>query len=364
MRSLLYKEDWGSAKEAFEAWWEGEVRKPVVQVIAPRGPQPFYDGWDFCRHPDNPRRAVENFERWCSSTYFGSLAYPNLWINFGAGILAAFLGAEPIFTGQTMWFGNQRRVGISSLREIADAELDINNIWWKRVEQATRAALEAHKGKFIVGVTDIGGVLDIVAALRGTAEVLKDIYRDPGGLRDAIGNVTRIWHECYDHACRLLAEYNHEGTSAWMGLWSPGKWYPLQCDISYMLSPSKFEEFVVPHLSEQCSRLDHPVYHWDGPGQLVHMHYLLKLDFVALQWVPGAHEELSGNDCGSPRWFELYRRVLAAGKALVLLMPPWRVEGFIKAFPRSRVLIQTWASSIEEAERLIKLSQSVDLKLV
>ncbi|MEM1847532.1 MAG: hypothetical protein QW518_02045 [Thermofilaceae archaeon] len=355
MATLVYKEDWNLARETFAAWWEGEVRAPLIQVVAPHDSQPPYDGWDFCRFPDQPEIAIANFENWCSKTYFGGLAYPNLWINFGAGILAAFLGAEPIFTNNTMWFGNQRERGIRSLMELSEAELDTNNVWWKRVENATRKALEAHKGRFIVGMTDIGGVLDVIAALRGTTELLKDLYRYPNELSAAIENVTRLWIDCYDRFARLMTEYGHEGTSAWMGLWSPKRWYPLQCDISYMLSPAKFERFVVPHLREQCEHLDHPVYHWDGPGQLVHTELLLKLNFAAMQWVPGAREELSGNDCGSPRWFDLYRHVLASGKGLVLYMPPWRVEGFVKAFPRARVIVQTWAPTLREAERLLKL---------
>lgn len=357
MKQLIYKEDWSEAREAFRAWWEGEVRKPLIQVVAPRGTSwPPYDGWDFCRFLDEPREAVRRFEEWCRSTHFGGLAYPNLWINFGPGILAAFLGAEPVFDGRTVWFGNQRGKGPLTLRELAEAELDRENVWWRRVVAATRTALEAHRERFVVGMTDIGGVLDVVAALRGTVEVMKDMYRDPQGLLGAIENVARLWLEVYDEMHCLMIEYGHDGTSAWMGLWSPGRWYPLQCDISYMVSPSKFEVFVSPHLREQCERLDNPLYHWDGPGQLAHMPSLLKLDFVALQWVPGAHEELSGNDCGSPKWYDVYRRVLDAGKGLVLSMPPWRVRGFLKAFPRGRVIIQTWASSVNEAGELLKLS--------
>lgn len=359
MAGLLYKKDWDDARNIFAAWWEGEVKTPLVQVVAPRETQPSYDGWDFCRFPDQPEIAIANFEQWSAKTYFGGLAYPNLWINFGPGILSAFLGAEPIFGNNTMWFGNQREVGNRSLRELSEAELDTDNVWWRRVENATRRALEAHKGRFIVGVTDIGGVLDVIAALRGTTELLKDIYRGPSELLAAVDNVTKLWIECYDRYCRMMKEYGHEGTSAWMGLWSPEKWYPLQCDISYMISPSKFETFVVPHLREQCEHLDHPVYHWDGPGQLVHADHLLKLNFIAIQWVPGAREELSGHDCGSPRWFDLYNRVLKTGKGLILYMPPWRVEGFVEAFPRARMIIQTWALKVQEAERLLKFSHAL-----
>lgn len=355
---LLYKEDWEKAKELLTAWWEGEARRPVIQVIAPRDPAKWYsyDFWDFCRYPDDPATVVRRFEEFCSATFFGGAAYPNLWINFGPGILSAFLGVQPVFHSYTMWFGNQRGKGVASLRELAEYKLDKENIWWRRVHLATKTAVEMHLGRFVVGMTDIGGVLDVIAALRGTVELLKDIYRNPDALLNAIYNVTEIWHECYDGLYAVMREGGHEGTSAWMGIWCPQRWYPLQCDISYMLSPPAFEKFVKPHIEEQCARLDYSVYHLDGPGQIKHLSMLLKIgELYAIQWVPGAKEELSGNDCGSSKWFELYKRVLESGKGLIVSVPPARVREMLGAFPKGRIIIQTWALNEKEALTLLNL---------
>ena len=32
--------------------------------------------------------------------------------------------------------------------------------------------------------------------------------------------------------------------------------------------PKMFEQFVLPHLSDQCRKLDWSLYHWDGPGEI------------------------------------------------------------------------------------------------
>ena len=355
---LKYKEDWHRARELLAAWWEGELGHPLVQVVAPKHGASYwkpYDYWDFCRNPEYPEKAVESFERWCSKTFFGGVAYPNLWVNFGPGILAAFLGIEPVFTSDTMWFGSQRCKGSMSLKEIAEVELDRGNIWWRRVVKATRVSVGRHSGRFIVGMTDIGGVLDVIASLRGTVELLKDLYRSPRAVESAIWNVLEVWHECYDELLSVMRSGGHEGTSAWMGIWCPERWYPFQCDISYMFSPQKFAELVAPHIEEQCERVDYSIYHLDGPGQIVHLRYLLEIEsLTGIQWVPGAGEELRGGDCGSPKWYELYRRVLKAGKRLVVAMPPHRVVGFIKAFRHGEVLVQTWGQSQRDAEILLE----------
>ncbi|MEM1508971.1 MAG: hypothetical protein QW291_05610 [Thermofilaceae archaeon] len=355
---LLYKEDWEEAKNLLTAWWEGETRKPVIQVTAPKDPAKWYsyDGWDFCRYLDDPIVVVKRFEEFCSATFFGGAAYPNLWINFGAGVLSAFLGVQPVFQSHTMWFGNQQSRGTVSLKEIAESKLDKENIWWRRVYLATKTAVEMHLGRFIVGMTDIGGVLDVIAALRGTVELLKDVYRNPDALLNTICNVTELWHECYNSLYTVMCEGKHEGTSAWMGIWCPQRWYPLQCDVSYMLSPATFEKFVKPHLEEQCLKLDYSAYHLDGPEQIKHLNALLKIqELHAIQWVPGAKEDLSGNDCGSSKWFGLYKRILESGKGLIIAVPPAHVRNILEVFPEGRIIIQTWALNEKEARTLLNL---------
>ncbi len=70
---LIYKDDWDNAKNMLSGWWEGEVRHPLIQVIAPRSniiSRVLYDGWEFCRYPDNPEKVVDIFESWASQTFF------------------------------------------------------------------------------------------------------------------------------------------------------------------------------------------------------------------------------------------------------------------------------------------------------
>ena len=362
---LLYKEDWEEAKNMLAAWWEKELKHPVLQVTSPRSTEHFsYDGWDFCRHPDEPEKAVKSFEKWCSHTFFGGASYPNLWINYGPGILSAWLGAEPVFRDTTMWFGNQQAKGTMSLAELAEADLDENNIWWKRVVKATKTAVENHYSKFIVGMTDIGGVLDVIAALRGTVETILDMRRRPEKLKTVIHNVTEVWHKCYEKLYSIMCEKGHEGTSAWMEIWCPKKWYPLQCDVSFMFSPKLFKEFVYPHIKEQCSRLDYAIYHLDGPGQIPHLNQLLKIqELDGIQWVPGAREELKGNDCGSPQWFPLYNKILENNKLLVVSIPFQKTLNFIKHYRKHSILVKTQAPSIQQAEKLLKQWKTITKQL-
>ncbi len=95
------------------------------------------------------------------------------------------------------------------------------------------------------------------------------------------------------------------------------------------------------------------MYHWDGPGQLGFLDSLLAIDDLdAIQWVPG-----DGNPmCEAEQWYPMYRRILEAGKGLILQC--WSDRGAVrevlKKLPREGVLISTWAASEAEADELLK----------
>jgi hypothetical protein len=66
-------------------------------------------------------------------------------------------------------------------------------------------------------------------------------------------------------------------------------------------------------LDEQCRWLDYSLYHLDGTQALCHLERLLALEALdAIEWTP--QDGLPGG--GDPRWFPLYRRILAAGKSV------------------------------------------------
>ena len=361
---MRYKEDWNESKERMAAWWEGETTdRPLIQVLTPRDPEegseqhPWigFDNWELARHPDEPDSAIDAFESWCSQTHFGGEAFPNFWINLGAGIMGAYLGAEVKFETDTVWFGAQwdERL-VRDLEYLARVEFDENDVWWRRTVSATKKATERSKGNFIVGITDIGGIGDVIASLRGAKNLLIDCHIRPGDVKNLSEKLVGIWQVCYDRLFDIIGHSN-PGSSAWMGIWSPLKWYPLQCDLAAMLSPGKFDDLVLPYLKEQCQWLDHALYHLDGPGQLCHLNSLLAVDELrAIQWVPGAGEELQGNHCGSEKWFSLYEKILGAGKGLVLSLPPAFVEPVTRKLRSSKVLFQTIASGQTEADALLE----------
>ena len=351
MGGMLYKEDWEEWAETYRAWWEGELREALLQVIHPR-PEirewGWWDDWAFVRY-GGASRAIEDFEAWCHKTEFRLGAFPNLWVNFGPGILGAMLGSQFVFTGDTVWFKPPAEP--MRLENVAELELDRSNEWWIAVKRATEEVSAASAGKFVVGITDIGGVLDVLASLRGTSALIRDMFSRPSLVEEAIARVLDLWHECYDELRSVMPP---DGMSSWMSIWCSERWYPIQCDIAYMLSPSLFERFVEPHIREQCVRLDRTIYHLDGPGQLPHVDRLLRIEELdGIQWVPGAAMSERGYHRGSSVWLPLYRKVQRAGKRLVLSVPPEGVRLLLEELSTKGLLLSVTCDSAREAEELL-----------
>ena len=118
-----------------------------------------------------------------------------------------------------------------------------------------------------------------------------------------------------------------------------------------MISPAMFREFVVPALTEQCEWLDYSMYHLDGTTALQHLDAILEIEPLdAIEWTP--QSGLEGG--GSPRWYDLYRRIKTAGKSVQAVgVTPAEVAPLIDAIGPEGLYITTRCATEAEARRLV-----------
>jgi len=351
---MLYREDWYTIKGIYKAWWNKELDYPLLQVGSPReGITEYkgYDGWGFLRYKYYPEKVIDLFEERCKDTYFGGESFPNLWMNLGAGALASYYTGFLKFDGNTntSWFEYPL-----PWEEVERLEFKEDNEWWQYTKYITRLSIERGKGRFIVGTTDIGGVLDVLSSFRGAQNLLIDLIEEPDRVLNMLDKILLSWFKVYEELYNIIKE-SQEGTSAWMSIWCHKKWYPLQCDFSYMISPKMFKRFVDPYIANQCRWLDYSIYHLDGPGEIPHLDMLLEIpELTGIQWVPG-----DGNpQCDSPRWFSMYKKILEHNKLLVLQSfdNKSNIPKMLGELPnKGKILISTWFNSQQEAEDFIEV---------
>lgn len=358
---MLYKQDWKETKLQYEKWWSKELKKPLISINARKKArqhqQHEWTGWDLLREKANPEKAIDNFEAMAEDYLFLGEAYPNLWLNLGPGVLAAYITGFLGFSGYTAWFEYPMEWD-----DVDKSLISINqdNEWLVYTKKLAHLVGERSQGKFLTGMTDIGGIADVLASLRGTENLLLDLMDQPERVLHSMDRILELWHYVYDEIDSILSRYM-EGTSAWMGLWCPEKWYPIQCDFSAMISPKMFEKFVAPYLREQARRLDHTIYHLDGPGEIRHLDILLDIDEIdGIQWVPGAGAE----DVTSEVWLELYKKIQKKGKLLVLnsdsAADPDRVPWLLERISPEGVYVSVYCDSEDKAYKLLEWREKLN----
>lgn len=346
---MHYKEDWILTQKKFKSWWAGELKEqPIIQVTSPRrkiNNKYSWDIWTLIRYRSNPAIAIAEFEKYCQNTFFGGESFPNFWINLGPGCMAAYLGVTPRITQDTVWIEDSK-----DWKELWQLKIAPDNAWWKLTREVASLAVEKGAGKFFVGMPDMGGPMDIAASLRGTNNLLSDLMENPESVKKLTSQILELWFHYYDNLYQII-HAKMKGVSSWMGIWSPKRWYPIQCDFSAMISPKMFEEFVIPDLEKQCRYLDHTIYHLDGPEQITHLDLLLDIpELDGIQWSPGA----ANPPVGSSKWFPLYRRIQKRNKLLVLLgIARGDIELLLSEISPYGLLLSVNCDS-EEAKELLK----------
>jgi len=311
MPITFYEEDWARVIHNTDRWWQGQLGRPLIQVRVTGGepdrPEPALPYHSFAAFYDDGVSAdaiVDRLDFELSRTEFLGDAFPHFSPNFGPGVLAAFLGARPENGLETVWFHPQRSCEIGELSFKPDPE----NIWHRRIIDLVLACQRRWGSLVQLGLTDLGGNLDILSAFRPGEQLLLDLYDHPDQVQRLTWEAHHAWwyfFEAYEH---LYLPYNR-GYSSWAGLLSVTPHYMLQCDFAYMIGPDMYRTFVAPELVATAERMDHAFYHLDGVGQLPHLDCVLAIDTIkGIQWVPGDGKAYPG--C----WPEVYGKILKANR--------------------------------------------------
>jgi hypothetical protein len=301
-------QDWDRLKQDWTAWWHNELDRPMVVVDVyewqGRSFVPQFDGWDVEQDifPVDP--VLDYYQEILENVTFYGDSWPRWWPNFGAGIIAGFQGASIGVDENTVWFEPPVNVGLGDIQP----QFDADNYWWRWVKAITQAGVERWRNQITIATTDLGGNLDILASLRGTQNLLIDLYDAPEVVDRLVAETTRLWLRYFDELHKVIKTADN-GTTSWAPMWCPGRYYMLQSDFAYMISPPMFERFVLPDLETICNHLDHGFYHLDGKGQIPHLDMMLAIENLrGIQWIPGD---------GAPppdQWLPLLKRIRDAGK--------------------------------------------------
>jgi hypothetical protein len=317
----------------FEQWWSGTLGgRPLMRLVGKRA-QPEEE-MEAVGPPttakeqflDVHRRASELRNHLRMHRYLAE-AYPFLTVDIGPGSIATYLGSDPVFRWESVWFSEC----IDSWDQWDAVRYDPENEWWICHQNAISEAVRLADGRFRVAIPDLVENIDIFAAMRGPEQTCLDLMDDPARVHAAVTKIDQLYFTYYDRMYELTREADGSSCFTAFAVQGSGKSAKVQCDFSALMSPAQFREFIVPSLRAQCRALDHSLYHLDGPDAIRHVPALMEIEELqALQFASGA-----GNPAGDDeRWFPVYEQVRKAGKSLWISLGEASVERLLASTNR------------------------------
>jgi len=279
------------------------------------------------------------------ATYFVDQTVPSIRVDFGPVLTAAFLGAELQFASRenTSW-----QTPVPDVYE-RDLVIDPRNRWYQACMALAQTLARDASGSYLVSLPDLSGATDILANLRGSQELLMDLYDRPDDVRRALATIVDAWEAAFTRFMSILAEAG-AGATSWLHAWSEVPYTVPTCDFNAMIGPEQFAEFALPYLEDQGRRAPRCLFHLDGPDAARHAPALARSSIDAIQFTPGA-----GSTGAVPK-IPMFRMLQEAGKPILVIVAAAEVPELLNSLdPRGTALFVEDVADQQAARELESL---------
>ncbi|NQT93933.1 MAG: hypothetical protein HQ559_14325, partial [Lentisphaerae bacterium] len=216
---------------------------------------------------------------------------------------------------------------------------------WLRMLELYRRTADRATGKMVLSSLDLHTNMDLLSAVRGPQRLCTDLLDCPDQIDRRMDEARAMFRPVWD----AIAEAGRMDELGYCHcVYSMAGAATLQCDFCCMIGPEMFRRWVLPALEEEARLVKHAIYHWDGPGALVHADDLIASEGLhTLSYVPG-----HGHG-GHLDYLDLYQRVQQGGKAVEFCGSPDEVKQAHRVLRPEKTLYRTMASSRAEADELL-----------
>lgn len=324
----ISQEQWSETQKRYLAWWaNGLYKRPLMKVIAKKPPSG--------QVPEPPAPAtptdlyldidylVQRARYFADTHLYMGDTYPDFEVGLGPGTLALYLGSQPDFAWDTVWF----KPCMEDIEEDSFFTADPEKYWFKKQMGMYREAKRRLGDDFIYTIPDMIENIDILSAMRGAEPLCIDMLDNPDAVKRHIRQIDELYEYYYNIIYDFVKFPDDSSCFSAFRVWGPGRTAKIQCDFAALISPKQFREFVQPSLQRECKFMNNTVFHLDGPQAMKHVPALMEIrELRALQFTCGEMRPDGTNE----EWYSVYDQVKAAGKALWIQVYDGGVDQWMK----------------------------------
>ena len=339
--------DFEAISNNFKYFWNHEYfGRCAVRITAPKGPpeKPRYSTYeDIVKEWVDGETRLKRNQKLAENTYYLGEAYPLISVYIGAAGHAGFFNNIPHKFAESVWF--------FPIDQNEKLNFSKNSFFYKATVDLAQYLVDNAEGEFILSMPDCSGNLDALAHLRSSEQVMVNMIEDPDSVKKELILIQKAWEEIIHDVYKIVKENNNGGSAiGWMGSYAKGLHSQMQSDISVMLSPKQFDEFVLDELIQQSEILEYPCYHLDGREQLRHLDKLLEiknLKMIQYTFVAGQPSP--------PEQLPALQKIQKSGKLLLLIIHPQYVKPMLENLSAKGLFINTECQDPDEADRIFRI---------
>ncbi len=178
---------------------------------------------------------------------------------FGIPWVEAIAGCPVMVNPGSLW----AKHFLKSYTDRAPIRFDPHNPWLRKLIEFTQAMVEFADGRFPVAVPQMRGPLDTLAAMRTPEQMCVDLVECPHDVSVILDELTDLWIGIGQAVLDVIPPF-HGGYSARMSTWAPGEVITPQNDVSTLVSPKTYAEFVLPWDRKIVDHFPYTEFHMHG----------------------------------------------------------------------------------------------------
>ena len=221
-----------------------------------------------------------------------------------------------------------------------------SNPWIERMLEFIPALQARAAGRYPVGVTLMRGVSDLLSALYGGEGFIFRMLEHPQDIRTAVQKLTDYWIE-FGRCLLSRLPLFQGGTGSWFyGVWMPGKALWMQEDAAALLSPTLYEEFILPADRRIAAAFEHTIIHLH-PARFIPAKQLSRTGVDAIE----LHVDRGGPTAGD--LVPVHREILEHKPLLIYgEIPLTDIDALLEHLPWKGLALDLVVSSVEDAHRI------------
>lgn len=187
-----------------------------------------------------------------------------------------------------------------------------NNEWFAKYLEFTEVLVQHSAGRYPAAQPIMRGLSDAFGALAGQQQMIYHLYDQPQESRKLIAAIAEAFVKIINAQYELIPQFHGGCSIGFYHVWTPGKCIWFQEDLSSILSPDLFAEFILPHWQDICAEYDYNLIHLH-PSSFHNLDLILGIE--KLQAVEINKDE---EGPGIRDLLPVCRKVLNEGKRLIL----------------------------------------------